>query len=263
MSVAAGYSARRRASSSGSDRIPAFAVQFAYENKYLAQRVVQDLVSRFIDENIRSRSNAVFQTYQFLRDQTDASKKDLDGAESKLTAFRMRNNGRLPDQLDSNMRQLTALQTQASFLESQVSRANQDKLQLEANLRIFKDQMAALGKPADLPTLGKSDRVLAQEREVANLEGQLALMRQKYKESYPDVQTSIAQVEIAKKKLADVQAEDDNRRSDIPKKINSQQTEREMREVDANIRRVQTAIEAKDIEVASDRKSTRLNSSHT
>src|SRR5205085_2590570 len=44
--------------------VPAFAVQFSYENRILAQRVVQDIVGRFIDENIRNRSNATFQTTQ-------------------------------------------------------------------------------------------------------------------------------------------------------------------------------------------------------
>src|SRR5579863_7657460 len=38
----------------GPDRFPAFGVQFSYENRYLAQRVVQDIVSRFIDANIRT-----------------------------------------------------------------------------------------------------------------------------------------------------------------------------------------------------------------
>src|ERR1700693_3058027 len=33
----------------GPDRVPAFGVQFSYENRYLAQRVVQGIVSRVID----------------------------------------------------------------------------------------------------------------------------------------------------------------------------------------------------------------------
>ena len=46
-------------------QVPAFVVQFSYENRYTAQRVVQDLVSRFIDENIRNRSNAMFRPRSF------------------------------------------------------------------------------------------------------------------------------------------------------------------------------------------------------
>lgn len=236
----------------GSDRLPAFAVQYSYENKYTAQRVVQDLVSRFIDENIRSRSNAVFQTYQFLHDQTDTAKKELDTAENKLTGFRIQNNGRLPDQLDSNMRQLTALQAQATFLETQVGRANQDKLQLESNLRIFKDQLAALNKTPEGTAPAKSERLLTQEREVHSLENQLSTLRQKYKENFPDVQTAVAQLEIAKKKRAEIEA--DEQAADTPKKPANQQAEHEARDLDANIRRLQTAIEGRDIEVASSQK---------
>ena len=34
----------------------------------MAQQVVQDLVSRFIDENTRNQSNATIQTTQFMKD---------------------------------------------------------------------------------------------------------------------------------------------------------------------------------------------------
>ena len=104
----------------GADRIPAFAVSFSYDNRLTAQRVVQDLVSRFIDENIRNRSNATFQTTQFMKDQLDDAKKQLDAAEDKLAAYRVQNNGKLPDQMDANMRQLAALQSQASYLSARI-----------------------------------------------------------------------------------------------------------------------------------------------
>src|SRR3984885_1283887 len=135
-------------STGGSDHLPAFAVSFSYENRLLAQRVVQDLVSRFIDENIRNRSNATFQTTQFIKDQLDDAKKELNAAEDKVASFRMQNNGRLPDQVDSNMRQLAALQSQAAYLSARISSANQEKLQMESNIRIMKDQMSNLTKDA-------------------------------------------------------------------------------------------------------------------
>ena len=94
------------------DRLPAFAVTFSYENRLLAQRVVQDLVSRFIDENIRNRSNATFQTTQFMKDQLDDAKKELNSAEDKLASYRMQNNGKLPDQVESNMAYLKKMLAQ-------------------------------------------------------------------------------------------------------------------------------------------------------
>ncbi len=191
------------------DRIPAFAVSFSYDNRLTAQRVVQDLVSRFIDENIRNRSNATFQTTQFMKDELDDAKKELDAAEDKLAAYRMQNNGRLPDQVDSNMRQLAALQSQASYLSSRISSVNQEKLQMESNIRIFKDQLANLNKDASQLANSperKSPELLDAEQDLNNSEDQLAVLRQHYKDTFPDVQIAIARVEGARKKVQDVQA---------------------------------------------------------
>ena len=163
-------------------------MQFSYENRYLAQRVVQDIVSRFIDANIRNRSNATFQTTQFIKDETDSAKKQLDEAENKVASFRMQNNGRLPDQLDSNLRQLGALQAQVTYLGAQLSRGSQEKLQMESNIRIFKDQIAALTKePVESGVAQKSERLIEADREVQTAEAQLSALRQHYKDTYPDV----------------------------------------------------------------------------
>ena len=242
------------ASSTGSaDHVPAFAVSFSYENRLLAQRVVQDLVSRFIDENIRNRSNATFQTTQFIKDQLDDAKKELDTAEDKLASFRMHNNGKLPDQVDSNMHQLAALQSQAAYLSSRISTANQEKLQMESNIRIFKDQLSNLSKDAsqlqDSPER-KSPEVLAAEHEVTDWENQLAVLRQHYKDNFPDVQNAIARVAVARKRLEEIQAEQ------VPKNTETaaasgtaQQNVRESRDLEANVRRFQSAIEARDLDL--------------
>jgi uncharacterized protein involved in exopolysaccharide biosynthesis len=235
----------------GPDRVPAFGVQFSYENRYLAQRVVQDIVSRFIDANIRNRSNATFQTTQFIKDETDSAKKQLDEAENKVAAFRMQNNGRLPDQLDSNMRQLGAVQAQVTYLGAQLSRASQEKLQLESNIRIFKDQMTALTKePVDSAAAQKSERLIEADRELQAAEAQLNALRQHYKDSYPDVQSGITRVAAAKKKREDTLNEETFGKDDKPaaKPVN-QQAVRETRDLDANTRRLQSAIEARDLEM--------------
>jgi succinoglycan biosynthesis transport protein ExoP len=233
------------------DRIPAFAVKFSYQNRFLAQKVVQDLVSRFIDENIRNRSNATFQTAQFIRDEVDSAKKQLDEAENRLAAFRMQNNGRLPDQVESNMRQLGALQAQVTYLDAQLSRANQDRLQLESNIRIYKDQFTALTKESADTALQaqKTARLAEAERELEQAENQLVILRQHYKETYPDVQAAIGRVEAARKRRDSVMKDEAAERADASLKPPGVQAARESRELDATVRRLQSALEAKDLEI--------------
>src|SRR5258708_19059542 len=143
-------------------------------------------------------------TTQFMKDQLDDAKKQLDAAEDKLAAYRMQNNGRLPDQVDSNMRQLANLQSQASYLSARISSVNQEKLQMESNIRIFKDQLANLNKDAaqlqNAPER-KSPELLEAEHDLNTSEDQLAQLRQHYKDTFPDVQNAITRVEGARKKV--------------------------------------------------------------
>jgi polysaccharide chain length determinant protein (PEP-CTERM system associated) len=244
----------------GNDRVPAFGVQYSYENRFLAQRVVQDVVSRFIDENIRNRSNATFQTTNFMRDELDDAKKDLDGLEGKVATFRIQNNGRLPDQEAGNIQQMAAMQTQVSLLDSQISRANQDKLQLESNMRIFKDQLTALTKPAtDTATAAnserKSQRLIDQEHDVEVADRELTALRQHYKDTYPDVQAAITKLSAARKKRDDIEKEDSAKKAEpvVAAKANPDGV-REARDLDANIRRIASAIEARDLDIQNSQK---------
>ena len=241
-------------STGGTDHLPAFAVTYSYENRLLAQRVVQDLVSRFIDENIRNRSNATFQTTTFIKDQLDDAKKELNTAEDKVASFRIQNNGKLPDQVDSNMRQMGALQSQATYLSSKISTANQEKMQLESNIRIMKDQQSNLTKDASQIKTApdrKSDKVIEAEREVTNWENQVAVLRQHYKDTFPDVQNGIARLAVARKRVEEVQAEEAaNKKPETPEGPTANpQGVREARELEANIRRLQSAMEARDLDI--------------
>ncbi len=241
-------------STGGSDHLPAFAVAYSYENRLQAQKVVQDLVSKFIDENIHNRSNATFMTTQFIKDQLDETKRQLNTAEDKVASFRIQNNGKLPDQVDANMRQMGALQSQATYLSSKISTANQEKMQMESNIRILKDQMSNLTKDviqAKNAPERKSDKLLDAEHEVTNWENQVAVLRQHYKDSFPDVQNGIARLAVARKRVEEIQAEEAaNRKPETPEgPMANPQSVREARELEANIRRFQSSIEAHDLDI--------------
>lgn len=256
--------------------VPAFEIRFSYENRYTAQRVTQDLVSRFIDQNVRDRGNQVFQTSQFLKDQVDQAKKELDDIETKLTNFRIENNGRLPDQVNSNLQSLQSLQMNITALDNSISRANETKLQLQTELRIDKDRLAALQKePIETAAAAqqqqqKSEQLAEADREITILEQQLAQFRQHYTDKNPDVQTVLGRLEIAKKRRDDI-AKDDSaaaavqaaaKKNSTPASQLSPAAQKEMRDLENNIQRLQSGIEAKDLEIeAANRDLKRTNES--
>lgn len=235
----------------GGHEVPAFAVRFSYENRFRAQQVVADIVSRFIDENQRNRSNATFQTTQFLKDEVEQAKKGLDDVETKLTNFRVQNNGRLPDQVNANMQELQALQANVTYLDNAIARGEQEKLQLETNLRIYKDNLAAMKKePQETQAAQqKSVRLAEADREIENWQNQLTALRQRFKETWPDVQEAEARLAAAQKKRDEIfREETDTKKDAAPPPLNPA-TARDARDLDANIRRAESAIQAKDLEI--------------
>ena len=244
------------ANNTGNNRtIPAFAVQFSYEDRYKAQRVVSDLTSRFIDEKTRNQSSQTFQTTQFMKDELDSAKKELDAVENKLTEFRVQNNGRLPDQVQSNTSALQALNIQINTIDTTLSRANQDKIQLEARRQIMKDQLAELNKtpPAESPKeIQKNERLLEADREITNLEDGLRVLRQKYNDNFPDVQTVQGRLVAARQKRDEILKEDAAKKSEktapVPRPENPQLI-REKRDYEGSIRQIDSMIEAKDLEI--------------
>jgi polysaccharide chain length determinant protein (PEP-CTERM system associated) len=243
--------------------VPAFGVQFSYENRYVAQKVVQDLVSRFIDQNIRDRTNQVYQTTQFLKDQVDGAKKELDEIENQLTSFRVENNGHLPDQVNANMSQLQALQMNITGLDNSIGRAEQNKLQLETELRISRDQLANLqkepaeGGPSSSSYTQKSEQLAEADRNIQNIEQALAVARQHYTETHPDVVALVARLAGERKRREDVAKADAAalaamapvKKDGTPQKVVNPLVLKEMRQVEDNIQRIQSSLEAKALEI--------------
>jgi polysaccharide chain length determinant protein (PEP-CTERM system associated) len=250
----AGVGGERRAA-------PAYSISFSYENRLLAQKVVGDLVSRFLDESIRSKGAGTSATTEFMKEQMDQAKKELDEIEGKLQAFQTENNGRLPDQLDSNMHQLQALQIQAGNIGSQISRANQDRLQMQSQIQIFKDSQAAIAKEQPMEQQSrevaqKNMKLAEAEHDVQTVETQLNLLLQKYTDDWPDVRSTRGRLVVAKQLRDELLKEDTAaKKTDVSAPVAAKQQNplqaRELRNIDGQIRQLQTAVEAKDMEVAS------------
>jgi succinoglycan biosynthesis transport protein ExoP len=250
--------------------IPAFLIQFTYENKYLAQQVVADLMSRFIDASVRNNSTRTHESTQFFKDGADAAKKTLDEIENQLTEFQVKNNGHLPDQADSNMHSLMALEATLSGLNGSLQRANSEKLQLESTIRILQDQGTQIAKvqnePPPLPTVGsiqRSERVAETEREVQRIKDGLTGLRSKYGEGHPDVQNAVVLLVAAEKKHEEALKEEAAKREEARKEEESKKDGkgepvvartnpvvfRDQLERNGRIQSMQAQVEARNLEI--------------
>jgi len=239
----------------GSRQMAAFAISFTYENRLLAQKVVQDLVSRFMTENTKQRTNQSILTTQFLRDQFDSAIRDLESLESKLVAYRANYQGRLPEQLAQNTMQVSMLEQRAANINNSLARVVQNRMLLESDLRTLKNQKAAIAPtPENQVQRQRNAAIDAQDREIYALENRLTLLRQQYKDTWPDVQATIAQLNTAKALREKLIARDMEEQPDAAIKAaaatrrTDPSFEREQRAIDGSILRLETQLKALTIE---------------
>src|SRR5580700_7411330 len=151
------------------NQYPAFQIGFAYNNRFIAQKVTTDLVARFLEENVREVSQQAVSTTQFLQDQWEESKKKLNELEQKLSVFRAQNMGRLPEQQQNNYQQLTAMQAQKLNLNMSMNRVNQERLLYENQLRIYRGQLVSLkeGNAPEQAAEQNDSKLADKNREIA------------------------------------------------------------------------------------------------
>ncbi len=231
----------------------AFRVSFRYQDRYLAQKVVTAIVSMFLDETIRTRGTESQMTTDFLKEKLDAAKKSLDEIETRLTEYKMKFSGKLPEQLESNLAQLRTLETQLSTTMGAVTRATQEKLLLENNVRLLREQLqasTAVSPAATIEAAVKNERVISLERQILTEEAGLAALRQQYSDSHPDVRRAVARLGQLRASRDAIMKEETARSAQPaePKPENLVLT-KEQRQAQIDIERLQSLIQTKDMEI--------------
>lgn len=247
----------RSSPSQRDEEIPAFQISFSYENRYVAQKVTADLVSRFITENTRERTTQSVMTTAFLKDQVEGAKKRLDDIEARLATFRQDFQGRLPEQVGQNNVQLTMLEQRITNLNASLGRVAQEKMLLESDLRTMKSQratMTPLTEVGSAATRQRNQQLDQLDMEILRLEAALASLKERYKDTYPDVRRLATQLDVTRKmrdKLASKDAAEEEAAaaaaSQRPERVDPA-FERETRNLDANIERLQAQVESKKLE---------------
>lgn len=248
------------AGTAADQKVNAFQISFAYENRLLAQKVCQDLVSKFIDENVRFRSSATLQTLEFMKDNLEERRKRLEEIDRKITSFRMANAGKLPEQVQQNTQAMNVLETRLGNINLAVARSRQDQLILEGHLQTLKDNLRFYSRPVSpleqaAATAMKSERLLSAERDVLTAQTRLNALLEQYRENHPDVQAMRSTLAVLQRTRDTIAKEDGDRKTPADPTIArqmqalNQTRERDIQEINSRIAQTQSQIEAKKMEV--------------
>lgn len=240
----------------GGKAVPAFEISFTYPNRFYANKVVSNLVSRFLDENIRNRNTSTFMQEDFIKTQAEQAKVRLDEADARLTAFRLGHPGISPEQSGSTFAQMQSITTNQFTLTNAISRASSEKLQLEQQIRNYRDQITGLERESKLvvPQIAKvrNPKIVAAENDLERLQLQMNVLRKSLAEAHPDVRKTKGYIETAQQQLDRLQAEEDAKPTETTSSpVENVTVSREIRNFNTNIATTQSLIQTKDMEIAS------------
>lgn len=241
----------------GQQAIQAFRISFAYDNRMLAQKVCADLTSRFINENLTTRANQSVMTTEFVRDQLEDRRKKLEEIDKKLTAFRVQNRGRLPEELQANLTAMNMAEQRVANINAQMARATQEKMILEGRLSILKDQLRFANQPIPLVETqreqARSERLQQYERDIMNMETLIAALLEQYRETHPDVVRRRSELAVLKRQRDQVAKDEEAKKAEPaqarPNQVLAISQQRDVRSIEAEIGQTQTIIEAKRQEI--------------
>ncbi len=152
-------------------------ISFVGDDPRIVMDVTNELASLFIEENLKVREAQAEGTTEFLENELQQMKVQLEAHEEVLRSFKERSMGELPEQLEANLRTLDRLQIERQMLENSLKNAEDRYTDLEG---------------------GDSPSTVAGRLQV--LRTRLANLRTEYKEEYPDIV-------LLKKEIAAVEAE--------------------------------------------------------
>lgn len=161
----------------------AFSIAFEHRKPQTAKAVADDLVRLFVEENVRVRTQRATQTTEFLTQEAEKLKKDVDEIEAKVAKYKEENADALPENVALAM---AAMQR----VESDLRQVDRDYAAAEDALRsLDADRGAAL---MELPAAAAADPARA---ELLRARAEVARMAAIYTDIHPDLRAARRKVE--------------------------------------------------------------------
>jgi polysaccharide chain length determinant protein (PEP-CTERM system associated) len=174
-----------------------FNITYRGRNAKTTQAVTAELASKYVDEQTKNTINSTTSAKQFIDQQVNQTKEELDAVDKQRLDFMQQNVGNLPSEASSLVGQLSGLREQQKAYISDVGRLQDRRSALTTQLALVKkssDQLkddVAENQTDPKTTLAWSQLVSRK----ADLDSQLTRMLTELRPKHPDVLAKQAEVD--------------------------------------------------------------------
>jgi polysaccharide chain length determinant protein (PEP-CTERM system associated) len=164
----------------------AFRLAFEHRKPEITQRVANELVTLFLDENVKSRTERATETTEFLTQEADKLKVELEKVETQLAAYKQEHSQALPQHQELHMGMLSRTETELKDVEREYKTAQEE-------LR-FLDLELAAAKAGITPKTGAA-YAPQNPQDIGSLKAEYQRLLSLYTEAHPDVRAVKRKIE--------------------------------------------------------------------
>jgi succinoglycan biosynthesis transport protein ExoP len=141
--------------------------------------VTNAVASKFIEENIRLREETVSETSAYIKDELRMAKEALNKKESAMRDYTLKYYNEMPQQRETNIARLNALQIQHQSYQNTLQELERTKVLIQEQKSMRRDYLDQLGSGIQPELSGAAL--------IAKLQADLDALLTRYKEKHPDV----------------------------------------------------------------------------
>jgi uncharacterized protein involved in exopolysaccharide biosynthesis len=171
----------------------AFKLSFDHRDPEIARKVTNELVSLYLNENLKNRTEKAATTSLFLKSEADALNQRIRALEQELSEFKQANEGALPELYQYNLNVIERTDAELRDTKSRLAELTKRRLELQSNLAQL-SPYAPTALPNGELVLGEQDRLRA-------LESELRSKRALYSDNHPDIQRLQREVDTLRREL--------------------------------------------------------------
>jgi len=172
----------------------AFTLSYSGENPERTQRVANELVTLYLNENLKIRQQKAEETASFLGTEAQRLEQTIAALEGRLAEFKRRNMGQLPELAQLNMQLREKAETEVADLDRASRLMEQRKFFLENQL--------AQTDPEERSASASGERIPSPAERLRTLRSQYSSLQGVYSESHPDMVRLRQQVQSLEEDVA-------------------------------------------------------------
>lgn len=164
----------------------AFRLSFENRRPEIAQKVANELVTLFLDENVKSRTERANETTEFLTQEGDKLRVELEKVEAQLAAYKQEHSNTLPQHQELRMSMLSRTEAELKDVQREYKTAQEELRFLDIELSAAKSGITPKTGAAYAPQ---------NPQDLGSLKAEYERLLSLYKEAHPDVRAVKRKIE--------------------------------------------------------------------